>query len=340
MNFLSRKLIGPPSSPSVLNTARSGPEAFASNSAYGRGFFELGAYSVALKRCENGHDLAQQLADMFEERAQLELNYATQLRGWSHKWRKDLTKSQEYGTNKIVWDETAKTGMFFSFFFKFHWFYQTTKTGELMADVHSILSTSLSESLIPKLRQWRKDRYEKSLLQYKKTKEFEKEFLDAQKSWSKLLERISECKTAYYSACKTAKLADDAERTAPADQQKKYADKAEVARREIGFTKTKYQQVINEAKEQRPRYESAMKEVFERTQAFEKERLQFFKETYDEYSKLLETVTLDNSTLKKMNDDYKASLSTHHPEQDLAWWDQNYGTQTNCRWPEYEEYRD
>ncbi|CAF3415161.1 unnamed protein product [Rotaria sp. Silwood1] len=340
MNFLSRKLIGPPSSPSVLNTARSGPEAFASNSAYGRGFFELGAYSVALKRCENGHDLAQQLADMFEERAQLELNYATQLRGWSHKWRKDLTKSQEYGTNKIVWDETAKTGMFFSFFFKFHWFYQTTKTGELMADVHSILSTSLSESLIPKLRQWRKDRYEKSLLQYKKTKEFEKEFLDAQKSWSKLLERISECKTAYYSACKTAKLADDAERTAPADQQKKYADKAEVARREIGFTKTKYQQVINEAKEQRPRYESAMKEVFERTQAFEKERLQFFKETYDEYSKLLETATLDNSILKKMNDDYKASLSTHHPEQDLAWWDQNYGTQTNCRWPEYEEYRD
>ncbi|CAF4794359.1 unnamed protein product [Rotaria sp. Silwood1] len=321
MNFLSRKLIGPPSSPSVLNTARSGPEAFASNSAYGRGFFELGAYSVALKRCENGHDLAQQLADMFEERAQLELNYATQLRGWSHKWRKDLTKSQEYGTNKIVWDETAKTG-------------------ELMADVHSILSTSLSESLIPKLRQWRKDRYEKSLLQYKKTKEFEKEFLDAQKSWSKLLERISECKTAYYSACKTAKLADDAERTAPADQQKKYADKAEVARREIGFTKTKYQQVINEAKEQRPRYESAMKEVFERTQAFEKERLQFFKETYDEYSKLLETATLDNSILKKMNDDYKASLSTHHPEQDLAWWDQNYGTQTNCRWPEYEEYRD
>jgi hypothetical protein len=36
-----------------------------------------------------------------------------------------------------------------------------------------------------------------------------------------------------------------------------------------------------------------MKGVFERTQAFEKKRLDFFKQTYEEYSKLLETATLD-----------------------------------------------
>jgi N-acetylmuramoyl-L-alanine amidase CwlA len=162
-----------------------------------------------------------------------------------------------------------------------------------MADVHSTLSTSLSESLIPKLRQWRKDHYEKSLRHYKKTKEFEKEFIDAQKSWKQLLDKISEYKSAYYSASKTSKLADDAERTATEDQRKKLADKADVARREIGFTKTKYQQAINEAREQRPRYELAMKDVFERTQAFEKKRLDFFKETYDEYLKILETATLD-----------------------------------------------
>jgi hypothetical protein len=162
-----------------------------------------------------------------------------------------------------------------------------------MADVHSILSASLSDSLIPKLRQWRKDNYEKSIRHYKKTKEFEKEFTDAQKSWTKLLEKISEYKSAYYAACKTAKLADDAERTASEDQRRKLADKAEVARREVGFTKTKYEQAINEAREQRPRYESAMKDVFERTQAFEKKRLDFFKETFDEFSKVLETATQD-----------------------------------------------
>jgi hypothetical protein len=162
-----------------------------------------------------------------------------------------------------------------------------------MADVHSILSASLSDSLIPKLRQWRKENYEKSIRHYKKTKEFEKEFTDAQKSWTKLLEKISEYKSAYYTACKTAKLADDAERTASEDQRRKLADKAEVARREVGFAKTKYEQAINEAREQRPRYEAAMKDVFERTQAFEKKRLDFFKETFDEFSKVLETATQD-----------------------------------------------
>ena len=160
-----------------------------------------------------------------------------------------------------------------------------------MADVHGILSSSLTDSIIPKLRQWRKDNYEKSLIHYKKTKEFEKEFIDAQKSWAKLLEKISEYKTAYYSACKTAKLADDAERTASEEQRRKLADKAEVARREVGFARTKYEQAINESREQRPRYEKAMKDVFERTQAFEKKRLDFFKDTFNEYSKLLETAT-------------------------------------------------
>ena len=165
--------------------------------------------------------------------------------------------------------------------------------GEQMAEVHGALSSSLTDSLIPKLRQWRKDNYEKSLIHYKKTKEFEKEFIDAQKSWSKLLEKISDCKSAYYAACKAAKLADDAERSASEEQRRKLADKAEVARREVGSAKAKYEQAVNEAREQRPRYESAMKEVFERTQAFEKKRLDFFKEVFEEFSKILETATED-----------------------------------------------
>lgn len=161
-----------------------------------------------------------------------------------------------------------------------------------MADVHGSLSTSLTDCLIPKLRQWRKDNYEKSLIHYKKTKEFEKEFLDAQKSWSKLLEKIADAKSAYYSACKTAKAADESERAATTDEQRrKFADKTEVAKREADFAKTKYAQLVNEAREQRPRYEAAMKEVFERTQAFEKKRLDFFKETFEEYAKLLEAAT-------------------------------------------------
>lgn len=110
MNLFNRKSVVPPHSPSPLARVLSGPEAFANNSAYGRGFYEIGAYSVALKRCENGHDLAQQLADMYDERAQLELTYANQLRTWARRWHNELNKSQEYGTNKKNWDQTASTG--------------------------------------------------------------------------------------------------------------------------------------------------------------------------------------------------------------------------------------
>lgn len=117
MNLFSRKSVVPPPSPTPTplnpHNATAGPEAFAANSAYGRGFFEPGAYSIALKRCENGHDLAQQLADMFEERAQLESVYTNQLRAWSRKWHGELIKSQDYGTDKKVWDQTITTGKIF-----------------------------------------------------------------------------------------------------------------------------------------------------------------------------------------------------------------------------------
>lgn len=122
MNLFSRKSAPPPPhspTPSASNVATAGPEAFASNSAYGRGFFEPNAYSVALKRCENGHDLAQQLADMLEERAQLESVYTNQLRAWSRKWHSELVKSQEYGTAKKVWDQTVTTGKTFQFIVAF-----------------------------------------------------------------------------------------------------------------------------------------------------------------------------------------------------------------------------
>lgn len=121
MNLFHRKTsaVNQAVSPSSSNTttATAGPEAFQSNSSYGRGFFEPGAYSIALKRCENGHDLAQQLADMFEERAQLELSYTNQLRSWSRKWHGELIKSNEYGTNKKIWDQAVTTGCLFLILF-------------------------------------------------------------------------------------------------------------------------------------------------------------------------------------------------------------------------------
>jgi hypothetical protein len=107
MNFLRKSVFTPLTN---VQSTIAGPEAFASNPAYGRGFFEPNGFAVALKRCESGHDLAQQLADVFIERAQIESNYALQLRSWSQKHQDKLAKSQEYGTNKSVWEQSLTTG--------------------------------------------------------------------------------------------------------------------------------------------------------------------------------------------------------------------------------------
>jgi protein kinase C and casein kinase substrate in neurons protein len=163
------------------------------------------------------------------------------------------------------------------------------RLGDQLADIHLALSTSLNDELVPKLRQWRKDHYEKSRIHYKVTKEFEKEFLDAQQSWSKLLERIGECKAAYFAACKTLRSANEAERTGTSDEQrKKHVDKADVARRELESNKEKYRQAVQQATEQRTKYISGMQDVFERTQTFEKKRLDFFKTVFEEYAQILQ----------------------------------------------------
>ncbi|CAF0771273.1 unnamed protein product [Didymodactylos carnosus] len=317
MNLFSRKSVASVILPSPSSSS---PEAFAQNSSYGKGFYEPGQYHVALKRCENGHDLASQLCEMFDERSQIEMAYVNSLKTWSKKWHGELVKSQEYGTNKKVWD-------------------QTVTTGEQMADVHSTMASNLSDSIIPKLRQWRKDNYEKSLIHYKKTKEFEKDFDSVQKSWTKLLDKIQESKQSYYQACKTLKQTEINERNATDDdQRRKLADKVDVAKREVSFARTKYEQTLKDMIDQRPHYEQQMAEVFQRTQQFEKKRLDFFKETYSEYGKSLDIN--NNPILRKMYDDYQQNLQTHDSQQDITWWDQNYGTQTNCRWPEFEEYRE
>ena len=36
-------------------------------------------------------------------------------------------------------------------------------------------------------------------------------------------------------------------------------------------------------------------------------------------------VFFSSGIFNKMNEDYQANLTAHNSQQDLAWWDQNYG---------------
>ncbi|CAF0738822.1 unnamed protein product [Rotaria sp. Silwood1] len=288
------------------------------------GFFEPLQYERCINRYEFGSELIGHLSNMFEERSNLEHTYVNALRSWSRKWHGELTKLSEYPSNKKVWD-------------------QIVSTGEQMADIHQTIASNLNDNIQPKLKQWKKDNYEKSIINYKKSKEFEKEFEHIQKPWNKLLESIHEAKQNYYKVAKLLKQADEQKLSMPAETptetQKQIVDNYIQLKLNVDTARTKYQQLLHDVApgaEPRQRYEANMIEIFQRTQAFEKKRLDFFKEIFIEYIKTLQQQAVFN----KMFDDYVRVLQTHNTQADLDTWYNNHGPGSQSHYPVFDEFQD
>jgi hypothetical protein len=289
-----------------------------------RGFFEPRQYERCINRYEFGNELLGQLSTMFEERSHLEHTYVSALRSWSRKWHGELIKLDEYPSNKKVWD-------------------QIVSTGEQMADIHQTIASNLHDNIQPKLKQWRKDNYEKSIINYKKSKEFEKEFENVQKPWNKLIESIFEAKQNYYKLTKLLKQCEQQKfvmpAELPAESQKQIITNYVQAKLDVDAAQVKYQHLLREVApgaEQRQRYEANMIEVFQHTQAFEKKRLDFFKEIFTEYIKTLQQQAVFN----KMLDDYVRVLQIHNAQADLDAWQTNHGPGSQSHYPVFEEYTD
>ncbi|UJR33504.1 hypothetical protein I4U23_020949 [Adineta vaga] len=288
------------------------------------GFFEPAQYERCINRYEFGSDLLGHLSTMFEERSNLEHSYVNALRSWSRKWHGELTKLNEYPSNKRVWD-------------------QIVSTGEQMADIHQTIASNLHDNIQPKLKQWRKDNYEKSIINYKKSKEFEKEFENVQKPWNKLLESIYEAKQNYHKLMKISKQCEHQKLSmpieTPSETQKQIVDHYIQVSLDVDTARTRYQQLLRDVApnaEPRQRYEANMIEVFQHTQAFESKRLDFVKDIFTDYIKTLQQQAVAN----KMLDDYVRVLQTHNTPGDLEIWYKNHGPGTQSHYPVFEEYQD
>lgn len=296
----------------------------ASSTTQTSGFFEPSQFMRCIDQYEYGNDLVGKLSTMFEERSSLEHTYVNALRSWSRKWHAELTRLSEHASNKKVWD-------------------QIVSTGEQMADIHQTIASNLHDNIQPKLKQWRKDNYEKAIINFKKSKEFEKEFEHVQKPWIKILESIKEAKQNYYKLCKLLKQADEKKETmpveTPAETQKQLVDNYIQLKLNVETARTKYQHLLRdvmEGAEPRLRYEANMIEIFQHTQAFEKKRLEFFKEIFTEYTKTLQ----QQPVFSKMFDDYVRVLNTHNSTADLDHWYKTNGPGSKSRYPVFEECQD
>ncbi|XP_063960904.1 protein kinase C and casein kinase substrate in neurons protein 2-like isoform X2 [Lytechinus pictus] len=291
-----------------------------------RSFWEIGQYQRTVKRMENGHKLSNELILLIQERSDIEKKYAKSLKHWSKRWNELIEKGTEYGTTKSAWKAVLTEA-------------------DRKAELHSEIDQKLNADVMSSIKNWQKENYHKKMMSgFKETFEAEEGFKKAQKPWAKFYTKAQTAKKGYHSSVKAEKTATLQETSANGDsaispdQVKKLHDKVEKCRQESMRTKDKYEKALDEVTTYNPRYMEDMKGQFDRTQSFERRRLEFFKETLLSVQRVLDLSV--NPSFAQVYVDFHNSLQNADAEKDLKWWKNNNGTGMSMNWPVFEEYTD
>jgi len=309
----------------LLSHDKTHPERILSNPWYERGFFEPNQYQAAIDRCKNGYDSCDIFIKSLEHRVKIEEDYIAEMHKWSTKWQKEIAQSHEFGMNKRTWMASIRAG-------------------EQMASSHSDMVTRIQQDVIDKMITYKKENYEKSHTHMKKSKEFERDFEQAQKSWLKLLDKINDAKKTYQDMHRRLKRAQCAEEIIASDtdateeQKNKAKMVASSYTKESEGLKKKYQLLIEEMNNTRPNYENSMKEILDRTHDFERKRLNQFKLLFTTLHDAIYVQMVANLT--EISAEFKRALEYHNIDVDIQWWNAHYGSDTNTSWPSFEELND
>ncbi|XP_017768647.1 PREDICTED: protein kinase C and casein kinase substrate in neurons protein 1 isoform X2 [Nicrophorus vespilloides] len=286
-------------------------------------FWEPGNYKKTTKRIEDGYKLCSDLITLVTERAEIEKNYAKNLKAWSKKWNDLIEKGPEYGTTEAAWKGVLVEA-------------------DRRFDVHSKVRDNLTNEVIVKIKQWQKDTYHKSMMNIKERKDMEDAFKKAQKPWSKLLQKVDKARSDYHTACKTEKSASNQERNASGDssispdQIKKMQDRTQKTKEETLKSKEKYELALGEINNYNPKYVEDMKVVFEKCQDMEGLRLEFIKESLFDIHKCLNIY--QDPMLPQIYEELFHTINNADNKKDLKWWSNNYGVNMAMNWPQFEDY--
>jgi hypothetical protein len=218
------------------------------------------------------------------------------------------------------------------------------RAGEQMATSHSDMVTRIQQDVIDKMVTYKKENYDKSHAHMKKSKEFERDFEQAQESWLKLLDKINDAKKSYQDMHRRLKRAQCAEEIvsydtgATVEQITKVRKVVSSYTEESGELKNKYQLLIEEMENTRPYYENSMKEILDRTHDFERKRLNQFKVLFTTLHDAIYVRMVANLT--EISAEFQRALEYHNIDRDIQWWNAHYGSDTNTSWPSFEELND
>ncbi|CAF0870338.1 unnamed protein product [Adineta steineri] len=284
-------------------------------------FWEVGKYSRAVKRCDDGNKLTTDLISMVNERAELEKTFSKMLKSWSKKWSDYVAKSSEFGSTTSAWKAIMGEA-------------------DASAEVHQTVHDELQSDIIPAIKSWQKTKYVKSMMHIKPTKDLDEEFKRAQKPWAKLYAKVDKYKREYHTTTKNLKMAEAQDNNSkldgsvPQDQRAKLSEKVGRCRKEIEVAKGKYAEALQEINRANPKYMDDMNEVFSRCQTFEKDRLVKFREFLGATEKCLDL----SSRLQSANfQQFSQTIKNCDPDRDLSWWSDTYGAGMKMNWPTFEE---
>ncbi|XP_013409649.1 protein kinase C and casein kinase II substrate protein 3 isoform X3 [Lingula anatina] len=286
-------------------------------------FWEIGQYKRTVKRIEDGHKLCSDLMALIKERSEIEDEYSKKLRHWTKKWNKLLDSGPEYGTTQAAW-RSALT------------------EADRVADLHTNVRDKLVNDVNPKIKNWQKEHFHKTLTGMKEVKEMEEHFRKAQKPWAKRLDKVVKAKKDFHTACRNEKSTSIQANNALADssmsedQKKKIQVKAEQYREQVETTTQKYEAALNDINSYNAKYIEDMTEVFDKCQEMEAERLKFFKEALLDTHKCLD-ISVDPE-FSQLYVDFKNTIDSADYNKDLKFWSNNHGVDMAMNWPSFEEY--
>ncbi|XP_046645050.1 protein kinase C and casein kinase substrate in neurons protein 1-like isoform X2 [Daphnia pulicaria] len=290
--------------------------------ASGGSFWEPGIYKRTTKRIEDGNRLCTDLVQLVMDRAEIEKNYAKNLKAWSKKWNELIEKGPEYGTTEAAWKGVLVES-------------------DRLSDLHTKIKDHLSEDVPAQIKSWQKDAYHKSMMVLKEKKEMDDCFKKAQKPWVKILNKVDKAKLDYHNACKAERSASNQERNATGDnavspeQVRKLQERVQRAKEEVQRTKEKYEAALQEINSYNPKYMEDMQEVFDKCQQMEAQRLTFFKEVLFNIHKGL-NISQD-PTLPQIYEELYHTVNNADHDKDLKWWSFNHGVNMGMNWPQFEE---
>jgi hypothetical protein len=235
-----------------------------------------------------------------------------------------LQKGSEYGTMKTTWNASLTEA-------------------DRLADIHLKTHNVLNEDLTASIKAWQKQNFSKTLVnQIKISKDYEEEFKKAQKPWAKKYELVQKTKKEYHAACKSyqsAKVQDGNAKNDSAispDQKKKLEDKVEKYKKEVESTKHKYKQALEELNTYNSRYIEDMNVVYKKCDQFEKTRLDFFIQRFEELQSHLNIY--EKMNIEDIYTDFLKTIKQSNPNKDLAEWSKDNGSGMAMNWPVFEEY--